>query len=140
MTIRLEIEIEGEILQVRDTNATMTWSQVYPGRVFRTQDVPFTYDELRGLGNGKHLVNLKTRSWKTAGRGVSPATIRSCHLRQMSSRSPRCAEFPANKKSPRRLARGFFYSSFAAATDPTVPLSPLLELSCELCQPLNNHN
>ena len=64
MMIRLEIEIQGEILQVRDTNATTAWSQVYPGRVFRTQDVPFAYDELRGMGNGKHLVNSKNQSGK----------------------------------------------------------------------------
>jgi hypothetical protein len=55
MSIKLEIEIQGEILQVRDENSSMAWSQVYPGRVFRTQDVSFTYDELRGMGNGKHL-------------------------------------------------------------------------------------
>ncbi len=56
MTIKLEIEIQGEILQVRDENSSMAWSQLYPGRDFRTQDVFFAYDELRGLGNGKHLV------------------------------------------------------------------------------------
>ena len=56
MMIKLEIEIQGEILQVRDNNSSKGWSQVYPGRVFRTQDVSFTYDELRGMGNGKHLV------------------------------------------------------------------------------------
>lgn len=54
--INLEIEIQGEILQVRDNYSRTAWSQVYPGRVFRTQDVYFTYDELRGMGNGKHLV------------------------------------------------------------------------------------
>jgi hypothetical protein len=54
--INLEIEIQGEILQVRDESSTRAWSQLYPGRVFRTQDVSFTYDELRGMGNGKHLV------------------------------------------------------------------------------------
>jgi hypothetical protein len=56
MMIKLEIEIQGEILQVRDNYSNTAWSQVYPGRVFRTQDVPFTYDELRGMGNGTHLV------------------------------------------------------------------------------------
>jgi hypothetical protein len=59
MQIRLEIKIQGEILQVRDNNSTRVWSQVYPGRVFRTQDVSFTYDELRGMGNGKHLVKSR---------------------------------------------------------------------------------
>jgi hypothetical protein len=56
MTIKLEIEIQGEILQVRDENSSMAWSQLYPGRDFRTQDVSFSYDELRGMGNGKHLM------------------------------------------------------------------------------------
>jgi hypothetical protein len=37
----------------------MVWSQIYPGRVFRTQGVLFTYDELRGMGNGTHLVKLR---------------------------------------------------------------------------------
>jgi hypothetical protein len=60
MSIRLEIEIQGEILQVRDHNSSMSWSPLYPGRVFRTQDVPFTYDELRGMGNGKHPVKSKS--------------------------------------------------------------------------------
>ena len=59
MAITLEIEIQGEILQVRDHNSSMAWSQLYPGRVFRTQDVSFTYDELRGMGNGKHPVKSK---------------------------------------------------------------------------------
>ena len=56
MAINLEIEIQGEILQVRDTNSTSVWSQLYSSRVFRTQGVCFTYDELRGMGNGKHVV------------------------------------------------------------------------------------
>lgn len=56
MAINLQIEIQGEILQVRDNNSTKVWSQLYPGRLFRTQEVSFTYDELRGMGNGKHLV------------------------------------------------------------------------------------
>jgi hypothetical protein len=59
MAITLEIEIQGEILQVRDQKSSMAWSPLYPGRVFRTQDVSFTYDELRGMGNGKHLVKSK---------------------------------------------------------------------------------
>jgi hypothetical protein len=59
MGISLQIELQGEILQVRDLNARMTWSQVYPGRVFRTQDVSFTYDELRGMGKGNHLVKSR---------------------------------------------------------------------------------
>jgi hypothetical protein len=59
MTIKLEIEIQGEILQVRDNHSTTAWSQLYPGRVFRTQGVPFTYDELRGMGNGTHPVKAK---------------------------------------------------------------------------------
>ena len=56
MAIKLEIQIQGEILQVRDNHSTSAWSQIYPGRVFRTQGESFTYDELRGMGNGKHLV------------------------------------------------------------------------------------
>jgi hypothetical protein len=56
MSIKLQIEIQGEILQVRDHHASMSWSQLYPDRVFHTQGVPFTYDELRGMGNGTHLV------------------------------------------------------------------------------------
>ena len=59
MTIKLEIEIQGEILQVRDNHSTSAWSQIYPGRVFRTQGESFTYDELRGMGNGTHRVNVK---------------------------------------------------------------------------------
>jgi hypothetical protein len=59
MMINLEIEIQGEILQVRDNNSIRAWSQLYPGRVFRTQGVSFTYDELRGMGNGKHLVKSR---------------------------------------------------------------------------------
>lgn len=60
MTIKLEIEIQGEILQVRDETSSMAWSQIYPGRVFRTQDTPFTYDDLRSMGNGKHTVKAKS--------------------------------------------------------------------------------
>ncbi len=56
MSIRLEIQLQGEILQVRDNNSTWVWSQVYPGRVFRTQGDSFTYDELQGMGNGTHPV------------------------------------------------------------------------------------
>jgi hypothetical protein len=56
MTIKLEIKILGEILQVRDNHSTTAWSQLYPGRVFDTQGVSFTYDELRGMGNGTHSV------------------------------------------------------------------------------------
>jgi hypothetical protein len=59
MLIKLEIEILGDILQVRDENSGKTWSQIYPGRGFDTQGVLFAYDELRGLGNGKHRVNAK---------------------------------------------------------------------------------
>ena len=62
MTIKLEIEIQGEILQVRDSNTRMAWSQLYPGRVFRTQEITFTYDELRSMGNGKHAVKAKNSS------------------------------------------------------------------------------
>ena len=56
MSIKLEIQIQGEILQIRDNSSTTAWSQLYPGRDFRTQGVSFTYDELRGMGNGTHLV------------------------------------------------------------------------------------
>jgi hypothetical protein len=65
--INLEIEIQGEILQVRDENSTRAWSQLYPGRVFRTQGMTFTYDELRGMGNGKHLVKARNPPGKVAG-------------------------------------------------------------------------
>ena len=60
MMIKLEVEIQGEILQVRDHNSRMVWSQIYPGRFFRTQGVSFAYDELRGMGNGKHDVQRKS--------------------------------------------------------------------------------
>jgi hypothetical protein len=56
MAIKLEIQIQGEILQVRDNHARTYWSQIYPGRVFRTQGESFTYDELLVMGNGKHPV------------------------------------------------------------------------------------
>ena len=59
MQIRLEIEILGEIVQVRDNNSVKAWSHLYPGRDFSTQGVSFTYDELRGMGNGKHLVKSR---------------------------------------------------------------------------------
>ena len=59
MAINLEIQIEGEILQVRDTASSNKWSQLYPGRIFPTQGISFTYDELRGMGNGKHVVKAK---------------------------------------------------------------------------------
>ena len=65
--INLEIEIQGEILQVRDESSTRAWSQLYPGRVFRTQNVTFTYDELRGMGNGKHMVKARNPPGKVAG-------------------------------------------------------------------------
>ena len=58
MLVSLEIQIIGEILQVRDTASTKL-VDVYPDQVFSTRGVPFTYDELRGLGNGKHRVNAK---------------------------------------------------------------------------------
>jgi hypothetical protein len=67
MMINLEIEIQGEILQVRDESSTRAWSQLYPGRVFRTQGKTFTYDELRGMGNGKHLVKFRKPVEKMAG-------------------------------------------------------------------------
>ena len=54
MAIKLEIEVLGEILRVRDTIVTMAWSQLYPGRDFRSQGESFSYDELRGMGNGTH--------------------------------------------------------------------------------------
>jgi hypothetical protein len=65
--IKLEIEILGEIIQVRDKYATWVWSQVYPGRVFQIQGMTFTYDELRGMGNGKHLVKGRKPVEKMAG-------------------------------------------------------------------------
>ena len=62
MAINLEIEIQGEILQVRDNHSSTVWSQIYPDRIYRTQDVSFTYDELRGMGNGKHLMKSRKAS------------------------------------------------------------------------------
>jgi hypothetical protein len=59
MPIKLEIQIRGEILLVRDAYSNKVWSQLYPGRVFPAQGISFTYDELRGMGNGKHLVKAK---------------------------------------------------------------------------------
>lgn len=58
MSIKLEIQIQGEILQVRDKYSTSAWSQIYPGRDFRTKGESFSYDELRGMGNGTHPVKL----------------------------------------------------------------------------------
>lgn len=59
MSIKLQIEIQGEIIQVKDMKAYRGWSHVYPGQEFQTQGSSFTYDELRGLGNGEHLVKAK---------------------------------------------------------------------------------
>jgi hypothetical protein len=56
--VKIQIEILGEILQVRDRSSGTT-AQLYPGQVFRTQDVPLSYDELRGMGNGTHLLKAK---------------------------------------------------------------------------------
>ena len=61
MLVKLEIQLLGEILQVRDSSAGMKWSEIYPDQIFNTQGVPFTYDELRGLGNGKHSVKPKSQ-------------------------------------------------------------------------------
>jgi hypothetical protein len=58
MSIKLQIEIQGEILQVRDNNSKAR-SDLYPSQIFSTQGVSFTYDELRGMGNGTHLVRNK---------------------------------------------------------------------------------
>lgn len=52
--IKLEIQIQGEILQVRDKVLTSARSQIYPGQDFCTQGESFSYDELRGMGNGTH--------------------------------------------------------------------------------------
>jgi len=60
MKINLEIEIQGEVLQVRDRRSKrMAWSRIYPDQIFSAQGVPFTYNELRGMGNGKTQVNDK---------------------------------------------------------------------------------
>jgi len=56
MAIKLEIEIQGEILQVRDNHSTKGRSLHYPGGIFLAQGRTFTYDELRGMGNGTHLL------------------------------------------------------------------------------------
>lgn len=61
--VRLQIELLGEILLVRGNNSKAR-SDLYPGQVFRTEGVPFTYDELRGMGNGTHEVKNK----KTVGK------------------------------------------------------------------------
>jgi hypothetical protein len=62
MAIKLEIEIMGEILRVRDNYSNTSWSQLYPNRVFHTQDMLFTYDELRSMGNGTHPVKTRKSS------------------------------------------------------------------------------
>ena len=62
MAIKLEIEIMGEILRVRDNYSNTSWSQLYPNRVFHTQDMLFTYDELRSMGNGTHPVKIRKSS------------------------------------------------------------------------------
>ena len=58
MLIKLEVQILGEILQVRDSVFSKTWTTIYPGQVFSTRGVSFNYDELRGMGNGKHPVSV----------------------------------------------------------------------------------
>ena len=52
----------GEILQVRDSGSSVKWSGIYPGQVFQARGVPFTYDELRGIGNGQHRMAAKNPS------------------------------------------------------------------------------
>ena len=59
MLVKFEVHIFGEILQIRDKDSGNRWSDIYPGETFRSRGVPFTYDELRGMGNGKHQVNAK---------------------------------------------------------------------------------
>ena len=44
MTSKPQIEIQGQILRLRDNKSTMDSSQLHPGRLFRTQDVSFAYD------------------------------------------------------------------------------------------------
>jgi hypothetical protein len=76
MLLKLEVEILGEILQVRNSSSSMSWSGIYPGHVFRTQGVPFTYDELRCMGNGKHDVKrekpIETTEEGLNGRPLDP--------------------------------------------------------------------
>ncbi len=67
MSIKLQIEIQGEIIQVKDMKAYRGWSHVYPGQEFRTQDISFTYDELRSMGNGKHLVKANEKAKRDSG-------------------------------------------------------------------------
>jgi hypothetical protein len=55
--VRLEIELLGETLQVREANRT--WSGIYPGQTFHAQGMPFSYDSLREMGNGIHEVKRK---------------------------------------------------------------------------------
>jgi hypothetical protein len=59
MFVKLEIQILGEILQVRDNGSRMNWTGLYPDQSFSARGVPFTYDELRGMGNGKHVVKRR---------------------------------------------------------------------------------
>jgi hypothetical protein len=61
MSIKLQIELLGEIVQVKDLHSYTGLSQVYPGQVFQAQGSSFTYDDLRGLGNGTHLVNANEK-------------------------------------------------------------------------------
>ena len=71
MLVKLEVEFLGEVVQVRDNAASsMKWSDIYPGDIFRTQGVAFTYDELRGMGNGKTQVKAKN----PVEEGGSPVT------------------------------------------------------------------
>ena len=56
MAVKLQIEIQGEILQVRDNYSTTAWSQVYPSQDFHSRGLSFNYDALRGMGNGTHIV------------------------------------------------------------------------------------
>jgi hypothetical protein len=85
MFVKLEIQILGEILQVRDNGSRMNWTGLYPDQTFSARGVPFTYDELRGMGNGKHVVQAKSPSSEVAG-GSSGSD-------QLPSKAPRVQEY-----------------------------------------------
>ncbi len=67
MSIKLQIELLGEIIQVKDLHSYTGLSQIYPGQEFQTQGSSFTYDELRGLGNGEHLVKANEKAKRDSG-------------------------------------------------------------------------
>lgn len=66
MLVRLEIEIMGEILHVRESSSSKGWSSIYPGQKFNARGAIFQYEELRSLGNGKHEIKRAATIEKNA--------------------------------------------------------------------------